>query len=513
MKPRVKLITLPWELEVPTLGLASIAAVTPSRFDIAIVDLLRERLNLDEPVDLVGITASTPRINAAYALADLYRRKGVTVVIGGHHATALPEEALAHADAVVRGEGETSWMRICDEFLHNPAKVAGIYHDPAPDPATLPQPRIDLMKIERYGLFSFPIIATRGCPESCSFCFAKKMTAGFRTYPIAHVIEQVRRRPAFVKGTYFVDDNLPGDLDYARELFGELKRYRVPFGMQARHEFSQNPDDLARAREAGCAVISSGYESVNQQTLRHTGKRALAAGYLASIENIFRAGIIPSGNWMFGFDWDTPDIFDETLAFLDESKLLHSSFTSEIPFPGTSAFSSYHAEGRLLSYDYDDYLGKDHVVVRPKQMTPRQLQRGIRKLALSFFSPARALRRARMALANDRLLAVGPAALRAPALFFLNVFQSLQWSYRMSPPLHWLYRRIESVNKYRYFKDYARRTNFWSSTYQRADERFDYGPLEIETRSPFAYRGGHKPRRRDPLVVLGGPHTHTEAGP
>lgn len=143
------------------------------------------------------------------------------------------------------------------------------------------------------------------------------------------------------------------------------------------------------------------------------------------------------------------------------------------------------------------------MVVRPKQMAPQQLQRGIRKLALAFYSPARTLRRARMALKNDNLLAVGPAALRAPALVFLNTFQSLQWSYRMSPPLHWLYRRLESVNKYRYFKDYSLRTNFWSSKYETAEERFAYRPLGLETRSPFAHQGGHKPRRRDPLVPLG----------
>jgi radical SAM superfamily enzyme YgiQ (UPF0313 family) len=510
VKPRVKLITVPWELEVPTLALASIAAVTPARFEIAIVDLLRERLNLDEPVDLVGISASTPRIGAAYALAEIYRKKGAKVVIGGHHATALPEEALGHADAVVCGEGETSWMRICDEFLTNPATVAGVYREAGPDPATLPQPRIDLMKIERYGPFSFPLIATRGCPEACSFCFARQMTSGFRTYPIAHVVEQVRRRPAGVRAAYFVDDNLPGDGDYARELFRELRRYQLPFGMQARHEFAQNHDDLALARAAGCALISSGYESVNQETLRRTGKRARAAEYFASIENVFCAGIMPSGNWMFGFDWDTPDIFDETLAFLDGSKLLHCSFTSEVPFPGTAAFRKYDAEGRILTYDYEKYRGKDHVVVKPKHMTPEELQRGIRRLAMAFYSPARAFRRARLALANDRL-AAGPAALRVPGLVSLNLFQSVQWTYRMSPPLNWLYRRLESVNKYRYLKDLVRRTNFWSSRYRRADERFDYGPLELQTRSPFATQGGHKPRRRDPLVALGASRKRFEA--
>ena len=114
---RAKLITIPWELEVPTLSLASLAAVTPPQIEVCIVDLLRERLVLDEPVDLVGISASTPRINAAYALARRYRERGVTVVIGGHHVTALPDEGLEHADAVVCGEGEATWRQICEQML------------------------------------------------------------------------------------------------------------------------------------------------------------------------------------------------------------------------------------------------------------------------------------------------------------------------------------------------------------------------------------------------------------
>lgn len=498
---RVKLITLPWELEVPTLSLASLAAVTPPQIDVAIVDLLRERLFLDEAVDLVGISASTPRVNAAYKLADIYRSKGVKVVMGGHHATAMPEEALEHADAVVLGEGETSWRRICDQLLTNPELIGGIYADEAPDTSDLPQPRIDLMKIERYGAFYYPIIASRGCPEQCSFCFAKRMTSGYRTYPIAHVIEQVRRRPAWVRAMYFVDDNLPGDTDYARELFRELKKYKVPFGMQARHEFSRSDADLRLAAEAGCILISSGYESVNQKTLNRTGKKALADDYQEVIQHIFDRGIIPSGNWMFGFDWDGPEIFEETLAFFDKVKLLHCSFTTEIPFPGTPAFRKYKAEGRLLTENYDEYVGKDHVVVRPKLMTPEQLRDGVRWLALQFYSPGRATRRGWSTVRSPAFNA--ESRLHGPALAFLNYFQMLQWHYRFNDPMQWLYRRVASVNRYRYFKDHLRRTNFWTSEHVRAEEAARLAPMSFETKSPFLRSGGAKRRTEDTLVPLG----------
>jgi radical SAM superfamily enzyme YgiQ (UPF0313 family) len=503
-RPRLKLITIPWELEVPTLGLASLAAVTPDAFDIAIVDLTREHLFLDEEVDLVGIAASTPRINAAYALADLYRQKGVTVVLGGHHATAMPEEALGHADAVVCGEGETSWRRLCEDFLGDPSRVSGVYHDPPPDLATLPQPRIDLMRLERYGAYYFPLIASRGCPEGCTFCFAKRMTLGYRTYPIAHVLEQVRRRPDFVRACYFVDDNLPGDPDHSRELFRALAKTGIRFGMQVRHEFARDEGDLALAREAGCVLISSGYESVNQASLDGTAKHAQVDGYRETIANIFKAGMLPSGNWMFGFDWDTPETFRETLAFLDSTDLMHCSFTTEIPFPGTAAHQRYAREGRLCTIDYDQYTGKDQVVVRPKQMTPEQLQEGIRWLATHYYSLARSGKRVARALGNPRLPAFGHSWLKAPAYLGLNLYQFWQWHYRMVPQVQWLYRRLVSVNKYQYLRDFARRTNYGAGLPETGRPA-----VEHQSDSPFLTRQGFKRGRTATLV----PHEGSTAAP
>lgn len=469
-KLRAKLITIPWELEVPTLSLACLAAVTPPEIEVCIVDVLRERLLLDEPVDLVGITASTPSINAAYALADFYRARGVKVVLGGHHATAMPEEALQHADAIVTGEGETAWRRICEQMLSNPALVSGTYKGGAPDLATLPLPRTDLMKIERYQSFYYPIIASRGCPESCSFCFAKRMTCGYRTYPIRNVLEQIRRRPSWVRGLYFVDDNLAGDPEYARELLRALARdgARVPFGMQVRHEFSEDPENLRLAREAGCALISSGFESVNQMSLDRVGKNADAQRYEALVRAIQAEGIIASGNWMFGFDGDGPDTFEKTWDFLQASGIWHCSFTTEIPFPGTASHARYKREDRLLTTRYEDYIGKDRVVVRPKGMTPEQLRDGVRWLTRRYYSVSHRRRLARDAARNAKLLPQFQGFLRGPLISFLNYYQVFLYTYRMVPALRWLYDRLAPYSKYRHVRDVFRRTNFWRSTFEPA---------------------------------------------
>jgi radical SAM superfamily enzyme YgiQ (UPF0313 family) len=460
---RIKLITLPWELEVPTLGLASLAAVTPGRhFDVAVVDGLRQRLHEDEPVDAVGISASTAKAKAAYALGDRYRARGVKVILGGHHATAMPKEALEHADAVVVGEGEVSWQRICDDLTTAPSRVAGIYRDAPPDLATLPIPSVRHQRLERYGPYNYPIIASRGCPEVCSFCFSKRMSYGFRPYPIAKVIEQIRARPAWAKILYFVDDNLAGDPDYARELFRVLARERVPFGMQVRSEFADDPRDLRLAREAGCALISSGYESVNQDALDGQRKRATAGEYKRRIAAIQSEGMIASGNFMFGFDEDGVDVFDRTLEFLVESGMMHASFTTEIPFPGTASFRRYKREGRLLTEDYDRYIGKDHVLVRPARMTPEQLRDGIRRLALAYYGPRHRARLGVAAVKNPRLFGEIAGIRRVALIAALNGYQLYQWHYRMSRLGRALYPALLPYAKYRYPEEWFAKSAAWS---------------------------------------------------
>ncbi len=460
---RIKLITVPWELEVPALSLACLAAVTPeARFEVAIVDTLRQRLNEDEPVDAVGITASTPAVSAAYALADRYRAKGVRVIMGGHHVTAMPREGLEHADAVVIGEGETSWVRILDQLSSNPRQVQGTYRDRAPDLSTLPAPRVRGIPLERYGQYNYPIIASRGCPEVCTFCFAKRMSHGFRAYPVARVLEQIRSRPPWAKILYFVDDNLAGDLDFARELFQALRREkeRVPFAIQVRSELADDGAMLRLAREAGCCLMSSGYESVNQGTLDAQCKRASAGEYSRRIKAIQAEGMIASGNFMFGFDDDDVDTFERTLQFLDGTGMLHGNFTTEIPFPGTAAHRRYEREGRILTKDYDHYVGKGQVVVRPARMSSKELEHGIRWLALSYYSPRRVALRARVAYDNKRLFSELGGTQRAAAIVGLSAFQVYQWRYRMTKLGYSAYRRLLPWAKYSYPAEWSRRSNF-----------------------------------------------------
>jgi len=460
-KYRIKLITIPWEINIPALSLPSLAAVTPAdKFDIAIVDLLRERLIIDEPVDIVGITASTARINAAYALADLYRSRGVKTVIGGHHVTLLPEEGLQHADAVVVGEGENAWKLICEQFLKNPDLVHGIYDEGPADLSKLPLPRIDLMKSERYTPYYYPVVASRGCPNSCSFCFTGETTRKYETYPISHVLKQISSRPKRARVIAFLDDNFAGDVAYTRELLREIKKLNIKFGVQVRPEFILNPDNLNLLGEAGCYGISTGFESINQSVLAGSNKSTRASTYKDIITLTQNQGIMISSNWMFGFDWDTPDCFDATWEFLLESNIYHSTFSTLIPYPGSTLYNQLNNDGRIVSNNYDDYIGKSTAVHEPRHMTKRQLEKGVEKLTLKFFSFAH--QRRVFSGWPQRGILFGDLSPWRSYLYLKisNLYEMFVWHSRMNPPLRWFYNKLAPYYRYRYLGDLIKKTNF-----------------------------------------------------
>src|SRR5262245_37719466 len=177
---------------LPGLTLQMLAAVTPSDVELHLVNETAESIPFDEPWDLVGLTGMGSGIVRAWQIADEFRRRGRTVVIGGIAASlADPEWTLAHADALVIGEAEELWPQVIDDARHG--RLQHIYRmQRPPDIKTLPRPCYELMKPAKYGPWS-PVQATRGCPFTCTFC---SITAffhqGYRKRPVREVLRDVR---------------------------------------------------------------------------------------------------------------------------------------------------------------------------------------------------------------------------------------------------------------------------------------------------------------------------------
>ena len=369
----------------PSLSLAALAAVTPDSHEVALCDENIESLDLATPADLVAITAMTPQAPRAYAIADAFRSRGVPVVMGGFHASVLPEEALGHVDSVVAGEGEMVWPRLLDDFQRG--ELAPLYKpDCLVAMSGVPMARRSLFTGKRY-LFTNTLQTTRGCPFDCEFCSVTAFYGRkYRTRPVESVLaelKELRKKNSFA---FFVDDNLVANRAYALELFAGMKGMGFKWLSHAPIDFGRDPELLRAAGESGCVGMFVGFESLNQETLAAMGKVTnRATSYLDDAKAFRDHGIGILGSFVLGCDGDTPDVFPQVLRFCEEARLEAAIFPILTPYPGTAVRDRLVAEGRITSNAWEDY-DMGHVTFQPKGMTAAELQEGHDRLNRSFYS-------------------------------------------------------------------------------------------------------------------------------
>ncbi len=256
-------------IQFPQLTMPLIAALTPPEHEVAHTDEIVERVRFDAPADLVGITAPTPSALHAYDIARQFRRRGVPVVIGGPHATALPEEAARHADAVVVGEAEDTWPRLLDDARRGRLEQVYVSSRQAPL-VRMPAPRWDLIKGRRYG--KSVTIATRGCPHRCDYCSIPLLygPATVRYRPIDEVVREVATSPT--RAVVFWDDNIGANPRYAKELFRALAPLGKWWTSQCTANAARDEQLVELAARSGCKALFLGLESISQESLDATNK-------------------------------------------------------------------------------------------------------------------------------------------------------------------------------------------------------------------------------------------------
>jgi radical SAM superfamily enzyme YgiQ (UPF0313 family) len=376
----------------PSLSLAALAAVTPRQWQVALVDENIETIDFDADADLVAITAMTPQAPRAYRIADAFRERGVPVVMGGFHASNLPEEALEHVDAVVVGEGEIVWPRLLDD--RRKGTLARLYRaSELLAMGEIPPARREVFHGKRY-LFTNTLQTTRGCPHDCEFCsvtgfYGRK----YRKRPVESVLREldtIREKNSFA---FFVDDNLVGDRRYALELFSGMRGMGFKWLSHAPIDLARDPELLKAAGESGCIGLFVGFESLNETSLAAMGKVTnRASSYLEDARTFRESGIGILGSFVLGYDGDTPATFDGLLRFCEEARLEAAIFPILTPYPGTAVRVRLEAEGRITSNNWEDY-DMGHVTFRPAGMTADELQAGHDRLNRSFYSLSSMFRR------------------------------------------------------------------------------------------------------------------------
>jgi radical SAM superfamily enzyme YgiQ (UPF0313 family) len=373
-----------------TPGLLVLAALTPSDIEVEVLDENVEEIDFDRSYDLIGITGMTQQAVRAYAIADEFKRRNVRVVIGGIHATQLPDEAKLHADSVVIGEGEYIWPAVLRDLAAN--TLQPFYRNSRPvDLKDSPIPRYDMMKHKTKNRV-FWVQSTRGCPHDCEFCCASKVFG--RTYrhkPVKAVIAEI----AFIKShcksfhLHFSDDNLMGSPRYLRELLGQLAGMKVFWFGQSDVSVADHDDILALMQKSGCYCVFIGFDSLSEEGLKSIDASLWKSRYLpmykSSISRIQSYGIGVQGAFIVGLENDTMETFDRIIDFIVESNMYQSQITIATPLPGTRLRKRLEQEGRLLATPWDNYTFSDVNFIH-NNLTQQELEEGLLRVYKSIYA-------------------------------------------------------------------------------------------------------------------------------
>jgi radical SAM superfamily enzyme YgiQ (UPF0313 family) len=365
------------------LGLAYVAAATPSNWDVKIADENFDAFEFEE-ADLVGITAFTSNTNRAYEIAEMYRHRKIKVIIGGIHASMVPDEALRFADTVVVGEAESVWPKVIADFENN--HLSNLY---VGSKLNLDQykilPRRDLLHSQ---YFWHSVQTSRGCPFNCYFCSVSRyLGKEFRQREINQVLGELSQ----LKGKFiaFVDDNLIGYSQNSRNRAANLFKGMIEQGLDQKWwmQTSINAVDdekvIELAAQAGCLFAFIGFETISRNTLKDMKKgvniKMGVKNYRKVVDVFHRYGIAVYGAFILGSDYESPAYYKELADFLVHSGIDIIQLTLLTPLPGTELMEDLQKDGRIIYNDYPQDWDKyrfSYMVHRPREVQPKTIYIG-----------------------------------------------------------------------------------------------------------------------------------------
>jgi radical SAM superfamily enzyme YgiQ (UPF0313 family) len=396
---------------LPSLGLLTLAGLTPGTIDVEYVDVpdVHPEPWLPGDFDAVAISSFSAQIKEAYELADRYRAAGTRVVMGGLHVTAVPQEASRHADAIVIGEGEPVWPRVADDLRRGRLQPIYDARGTAFDLTLAPMPRFDLLSVEKYNRIT--VQTQRGCPYNCEFCAASiRLAPGFKVKPVEKVIAEIRRIKTLWDKPFIelADDNTFANKAHGRRLLRALALEQVRWFTESDVSIARDKELLALMRDSGCAQVLIGFESPARAPLERLEQQANWKAwqfdrYHEAIDAIQSYGITVNGCFILGLDGAGPESFDEVWEFVRTSGLYEVQITVQTAFPGTPLYRRLQREERILRQDAWELCTLFDVNYQPSSMSVTELECGLRELAGKLYD-AGATRERRHAF-RKRLLA------------------------------------------------------------------------------------------------------------
>jgi radical SAM superfamily enzyme YgiQ (UPF0313 family) len=379
---------------LPSLGLLTLAGMTPPDIDVHYLEVsdIKDLDTVPGEFDVVAISTFSAQIFEAYELADRYRALGTKVILGGLHVSAVPQEAAAHADTIVIGEGEPLWPAVMADL--RAGRLRRVY-DARPlsfDLARAPMPRFDLLDIDRYNRLT--VQTQRGCPFRCEFCAASmRISPNYKTKPVERVLEEIRAIRSLWKRPFieFADDNTFVDKRHSRSLMRALAGEEIRWFTESDLSVADDDEPLAVMRDAGCAEILIGFESTTFAELdgveqRSNWKARRVDRYLDAIRRIQDHGIRVNACFVLGLDGSGTESFDEIWNFVRQSMPFDIQITVQTAFPGTPLYERLRSEGRVLRENAWDLCTLFDVNFEPAHMSVAELEAGLRDLGSRIYS-------------------------------------------------------------------------------------------------------------------------------
>lgn len=378
---------------LPSLGLLTLAGLTPERFHVEYHEIadLKKLPELPVDFDLVAISTFTAQFYEACAVADYYRAKGIPVVMGGITVTSLREQAKEHCTSVVIGEGELLWPELLADFERGALKSFYIASREF-DLADAPMPRFDLLDPEKYNRLT--VQTSRGCPHKCEFCASSiLLTPRYKVKPVGKVIAEIREIKKIWPHPFIelADDNSFVHREHYKRLLRELAKENVRWFTEADVRVAADDELLALIRDSGCQQILIGLESPRRTSLcgvemKNNWKLRQQDYYQEAIAKIQSYGITVNGCFILGLDGDTPDVFDDVLDFVRDSRLYEVQVTFMTAFPGTPLYARLKNEGRILRDRAWELCTLFDINFQPKNMSVAELQNGFLGLVKQLYS-------------------------------------------------------------------------------------------------------------------------------
>jgi radical SAM superfamily enzyme YgiQ (UPF0313 family) len=378
---------------LPSLGLLTLAGLTPDKFEIAYHEIADLKMQPELPVDfdLVAISTFTAQFYEACDVAGIYRAKDIPVVMGGITVSSLCQQAKGHCTSVVVGEGELLWPEVLVDFERGALKP--VYTSSREfDLADAPMPRFDLLDPDKYNRLT--VQTSRGCPHRCEFCASSiLLTPRYKVKPVEKVIAEIREikkiwpRP-FIE---FADDNSFVHREHYKKLLRELAKEKLRWFTEADLGVAGDDELLGLMRDSGCQQVLIGLESpcrasLDGVELKSNWKLRQHDSCKDAIAKIQSYGITVNGCFVLGLDGDTPEVFNDVLGFVRDTGLYEVQVTFLTAFPGTPLHERLDREGRVIRDRAWELCTLFDINFRPKNMTVEELQNGFLGLAKQLYS-------------------------------------------------------------------------------------------------------------------------------